>query len=136
MSGALVGWAALGGGMGAALRYAVDVAVTARWRRPFPLATLVVNVSGSLLLGLLVGALADPAAGAATGPTPGSGSATLLALLGTGVLGGYTTFSTASHDAIRLARAGDRGTALAYAVATMLATVLAALLGLWLGGRV
>lgn len=122
MSAALVGWAALGGGAGAALRYAVDAAVTARWRRPFPLATPLINVSGSLLLGLLVGL------------TGTAGSATLLALLGTGVLGGYTTFSTASLDAIRLARAGDRGTAMAYAVGTMLATVVAALVGLWLGG--
>lgn len=115
---ALIGWAALGGGVGAALRFAVDVAITSRWRRPFPLATFLVNLSGSLALGLLVGAVSGP---------------TALALVGTGVLGGYTTFSTASYDAIRLARAGHRGMALSYAAGTMLLTVVAAAVGLWLG---
>lgn len=115
---ALIGWAALGGGIGAALRYAVDVAVSSRWQRAFPLGTFLVNVSGSLVLGLLVGMT--------TGPTT-------LALVGTGVLGGYTTFSTASYDAVRLARDGRRTMALAYGVGTLLATAVAALLGLWAG---
>lgn len=113
------GWIALGGGFGAALRYALDVAVSSRWRRPFPLATFLINVSGSLVLGLLVGAMPGP---------------TTLALAGTGVLGGYTTFSTASVDTIRLARAGRGRMALAYAVGTMLTTVAAAALGLWWAG--
>ena len=117
-TGALLGWAAIGGGVGAALRYAVDVAVSIRWRREFPMGTFLVNVSGSLLLGLLVGL--------APGPTA-------IALIGTGVLGGYTTFSTASYDAVRLARSGHRGTALVYAVGTMLVTVVAAVAGVWLG---
>lgn len=117
---ALIGWAALGGGLGAALRYAVDVAVSSRWQRTFPLGTFVINVSGSAILGLLVGL--------ASGPT-------VLALVGTGVLGGYTTFSTASYDAVRLARDGRRTIALAYAVGTLVVTVVVALLGLWLGSR-
>ena len=115
---ALVGLAALGGGLGAALRYAVDVAVSSRWRRTFPLGTFLINVTGSLLLGVLVGLGSGPAA---------------LALVGTGVLGGYTTFSTASVDAVRLVRSGRGGTALGYAVGTMLVTVAAALVGSWLG---
>lgn len=128
---ALIALAALGGGVGAALRYAVDEAVTARWRRggsrggprDFPLGIFLVNVTGSLALGLLVGLLAGPAA------SPG-----WFALLGTGLLGGYTTFSTASLDAVRLARSGRVGTALVYGVGTMVATISAAVLGLWLGG--
>lgn len=121
----LAGWIALGGGAGAALRYAVDLAVSSRWRRIFPLATFLINLSGSLALGLLVGWLYAGGAG--------PGHPLLVTLIGTGLLGGYTTFSTASFDAVRLARDGHLGMSLAYAVGTMLATVGAAVLGLWLG---
>ena len=122
---ASVGWAALGGGAGAALRYAVNLAVAARWRGRFPLGTLLVNVTGSLLLGILMrvlGGVADPT------------SAQLAVVLGAGVLGGYTTFSTAIVESVLLARTGHRRTALAYAVGTMVATVAAAGVGLALGG--
>lgn len=119
MSAAVIlGCAALGGGVGAAARYAVDEWVTARWRRDFPLGIFLVNLTGSLLLGVFV---------AVAAPTGWE------ALVGIGVLGGYTTFSTASLDAVRLARAGRGGMALGYAVGTMLATIGAAMLGLWLG---
>ena len=118
----LIGLAALGGGVGAALRYAVDEAVTARWRRDLPLGIFLVNVTGSLALGVVVGLLTGVAAAAGW-----------IALLGTGLLGGYTTFSTASLDAVRLARSEHGRTALVYAVGTMVATILAAVWGLWLG---
>ncbi|MFS4488532.1 fluoride efflux transporter CrcB [Dietzia kunjamensis] len=121
----LAGWLALGGGAGAALRYVLDVAVSSRWRRPFPLATFLINVSGSLALGLLVGWFY---AGAAK---PGWSLA--VSVLGTGLLGGYTTFSTASYDTLRLGREGRVVMALAYAVGTMAATIAAAASGLWLG---
>ena len=77
-------------------------------------------MSGSLALGLLTGLLVD-------GSLP-------VVLLGTGVLGGYTTFSTASYDTVRLARERRFGTALVYGVGTMVVTVVAAALGLWLAG--
>ena len=121
----LAGWLALGGGAGAALRYVLDVAVSSRWRRPFPLATFLINVSGSLALGLLVGWFY---AGAAK---PGWSLA--VSVIGTGLLGGYTTFSTASYDTLRLGREGRVVMALAYAVSTMAATIAAAASGLWLG---
>ncbi|MFN3601868.1 MAG: fluoride efflux transporter FluC [Dietzia sp.] len=130
MSAALIGWAALGGAGGSALRYAVDVAVTRRWRGAFPMATFLINVSGSLLLGLLLGLLA---VNSTVGHSSAAGPGIAATLVGTGVLGGYTTFSTASYDAVRLAREGRRVMALAYAVGTMLAAVVAALVGLWLG---
>jgi len=117
-------WVALGGGVGAALRYGVGLAVAARWHGRFPLGTFLVNVSGSFALGLIMGLLA--------GPT-GSGG-TVAVLLGTGALGGYTTFSTASYDTVRLARDGRFLTAVAYGVGTMTATVAAAALGWWLAG--
>lgn len=121
----LAGWLALGGGAGAALRYVLDVAMSSRWRRPFPLATFLINVSGSLVLGLLVGWFY---AGAAK---PGWSLA--VSVIGTGLLGGYTTFSTASYDTLRLGREGRVVMALAYAVGTMAATIAAAASGLWLG---
>ena len=121
----LAGWLALGGGAGAALRYVLDVAVSSRWRRPFPLATFLINVSGSLALGLLVGwfyaGVAKP------------GWSLAVSVIGTGLLGGYTTFSTASYDTLRLGREGRVVMALAYAVGTMAATIAAAASGLWLG---
>lgn len=113
-------WVALGGGVGAAARYALDRVVSARWRGRFPLGTFLVNVSGSLALGLLTGLLVD-------GSLP-------LVLLGTGVLGGYTTFSTASYDTVHLVRERRFGTAVVYGVGTMLVTVAAAALGLCLAG--
>lgn len=121
----LAGWIALGGGAGAALRLAVDVAVSARWRRTFPLATFLINVSGSLALALLIGWLyAGGAAEELSLP---------VAMIGTGLLGGYTTFSTASYDTLRLSRDGRVGMALAYAVGTMVSTFAVAAVGLWLG---
>ncbi|MCT1515698.1 fluoride efflux transporter FluC [Dietzia cercidiphylli] len=130
MSAAVIGWAALGGAGGSALRYAVDVAVTRRWRGVFPLATFLINVSGSLLLGLVLGLVA---VNSTVGHSSAAGPGVAATLVGTGVLGGYTTFSTASFDAVRLAREGRRLMAVAYAVGTMLVAVAAALLGLWLG---
>lgn len=121
---ASLGWAALGGGLGAALRYAVDRAVAARWAGEFPPGILLVNVSGSLALGFLVAVL----------PVDAPWGPQVHALVGTGLLGGYTTFSAVSVEKVVRVRAGRLRSALGYAVGTMLATVGAASLGLWLGG--
>jgi CrcB protein len=102
------------GGAGAVARFGVDIAVTARARRPFPLGILAVNVSGAFLLGVV--------AGAAVGGDR-------YRLVATGLLGSYTTFSTWVFDSHRLARDRRRG-----AVALNLAGSLAlGLLGVWLG---
>lgn len=114
---------ALAGGLGAATRFVVDAAVTRRNPTRFPLGTLVINVTGSLLLGLLVGW------------APGRAEGDLVAIAGTGFLGGYTTFSTASVEAFRLVRTERRWAAAAYAAGTMLASVAAAGVGLWLAGH-
>lgn len=106
---------ALAGGIGAALRYGVDSGVTRRVRARVPLGTWVVNVSGSFLLGVLVGLGAEVVPDA------------LRTVLGVGLLGGYTTFSTASVEAVSIAR--DRGDGVLRAVAhasTMLVVSLAA----------
>lgn len=122
---ATIAWVALGGGVGAAVRYAVDVAVSARWRRRFPLAIFLVNVSGALALGLFLGVTG-------TGTAPDLPLWTVL--MTSGLVGGYTTFSTASYDTVRLARSGERITALVYAVGTMVASVGAVFVGFAVGG--
>jgi len=82
---------ALSGGVGAVARFVLDGALRTRLRWIVPAGTLVINVSGSLLLGLLTGITAFHAA-------PDD----WRIVLGTGFLGGYTTFSTASFETARL----------------------------------
>ncbi len=85
-----IGLAALGA-LGALGRFTIDGAVSARWPSDFPFGTLAVNLSGGFALGALVG----------LGVT---GDAILV--LGTGLLGSYTTFSTWMFEAQRLAEKG------------------------------
>lgn len=110
------------GGVGAALRFVVDGWVRSRVRTGFPLATAVVNLSGSFLLGLLSGLVLARVLPTAWGSA-----------LGTGLLGGYTTFSTASVETLRLLQAGEGRTALASGLGVLVGGVLAALLGWRLG---
>ena len=85
----------LAAAVGAPLRYLVDQAVQHRRDGPFPAGTLTINVSGSLLLGLLTGLATHH------GLSPQA-----LAVLGAGLLGAYTTFSTFSYETIRLLAGG------------------------------
>lgn len=114
---------ALAGGLGAAVRLAVDGAVAARTRLAYPLGTTVINVSGSFLLGVLTGAVAARLLPPEWG-----------VILGTGLLGGYTTFSTASVETVRLALAGRWRAAAANGFGMLAAALVAAAAGLWLGG--
>lgn len=82
---------AIGGGLGALVRYQVGGWVATRQETPFPLATLLVNVAGSLLLGLLVGLVA-------AGRLPDG----WLIWGGVGFLGGLTTFSTFTYETLQL----------------------------------
>lgn len=86
---------AVAGGLGALARYALEGLIAPRQRTPFPLSTLVVNVSGSVALGGLVGATAG-------GHLPRS----VLTWAGVGFLGGYTTFSTFTYETVRLVEDG------------------------------
>lgn len=108
----------LAGGLGAVLRLLVDTAVSARTSGRFAWGIVVVNVSGSFAIGLVAGAL-DPG--------------TLRTIVATGLLGGYTTFSTASVDAVRLVLDGRWTAALADVLGVLAASVLAAAAGLALG---
>ncbi|ALG28658.1 chromosome condensation protein CrcB [Glutamicibacter halophytocola] len=103
------------GGLGAVLRYGLDSFISAKFGALLPWGTITINVSGSFALGFLTGWLANTQLN----------EAWLLAM-GTGVLGGYTTFSTASFDTLRLLRAGRPWSSLANALGTLLAAVLAA----------
>lgn len=111
----------VGGGVGAALRFVADGQVKTRVRSSVPIGTMAINLSGSMLLGLLTGLLVN--------------HASTLAVLGTGVLGGYTTFSTASFETARLLQEGKHGPALWSGLGTLLGSVAFAGLGLWLGLR-
>lgn len=104
---------AAGGALGAVLRYAVyaraaELGLASWW------ATLAVNVAGSVAVGVVLGA---------------SPSDSVRLFVATGVLGGFTTFSTFSHDAWGLARGGFPSLALAYAGGSVVAGVL----GVWAG---
>lgn len=113
----------VGGGTGAVLRHQIGRAMTG-WLGPqammsFPWATLTVNVSGSLAMGLLAGWLARH----------GSGGETWRLLVGVGLLGGFTTFSAFSLELMLLVERGQAATAFAYAAVS----VLAGLTGLYIG---
>jgi len=107
-----------GGAVGAIARYAVFLAIPVPTGR-FPWSTFIINISGSAVLGFILvllieqfprGRLARP-------------------VIGTGVIGAYTTFSTFMVDAVLLVRTGHVGTAAAYVVAS----ALIGLLAVWLG---
>ncbi|MGN7189907.1 fluoride efflux transporter CrcB [Curtobacterium sp. MCBA15_004] len=116
----------LGGGVGAALRFWLDGAVKGRTARTaaawFPLGTLVINVTGSFVLGVVTG-LGEAGT---LGPSA-------VAVLGTGMMGGYTTFSTASTETVQLFRSGRTGAAVLNGLGMLVVSVGAAALGLTLG---
>lgn len=118
---------ALCGGAGAVSRFVVDAEVRRLVRGPFPFGTFVINVLGSLVLGVLTGALSHHA---------GWLSPTAKDVLGTGFCGGFTTFSTASVETTRLWLTTGKAEGGRYAVATAVVSLLAALLGLALGALV
>lgn len=109
-----------GGAIGAMSRYGLSVLVGRFWVSSFPLATLLVNVAGSCLMGVLIGVLAR------TMPTM-SNDIRLFAAIG--VLGGFTTFSSFSLDTIFLIERG----ALAQALLYVCLSVVVCLVGLYLG---
>ncbi|WP_417215484.1 fluoride efflux transporter CrcB [Arthrobacter sp.] len=108
----------IAGGCGAALRFVVDGLVKARTRAAFPVGTWFINVSGSLVLGLLAGLTL-----AFVTPHP------VYVVAGTGFLGGYTTFSTASFESVRLLQERRYLAALANGPGMAVLCVAAAALG-------
>jgi len=116
---------AVAGGFGAALRMLLDGFVKSRLTGAMPWGTILINVSGSLVLGFLTGLAAGRLL-----------PETWHLIIGTGFLGGYTTFSTASVETVRLAQERRWTASLANALGTLALATGAAGLGLWLGGMV
>lgn len=114
-----LGIVALGGAIGAALRYGLGEWVT---NDSFPYATLSVNLIGSFLLGVLAVGLAQNLL-----------SANMALLLGTGVLGAFTTMSTFSVETVEMFDQGQGSSAMLYIALTMVLGPLLALLGWKLG---
>jgi CrcB protein len=112
----LVVWVGVGvlGGCGALARFGLTLFVADRLHPHFPAGTLLVNLSGAFLLGLLVGASVE-------------GDARLL--LGAGLLGSYTTFSTWMVETQRIDEAGKRRIAVANVVFSVVLGLAAAALG-------
>ncbi|AOP49830.1 fluoride efflux transporter CrcB [Streptomyces lydicus] len=104
--------------VGAPLRFLTDRYVQSRHDTVFPWGTFAVNAGGSLILGLLTGAV-----------TAGAASSQLQLLLGTGLCGALSTYSTFSYETLRLAADGARG----YAVANVAGSVLAGLAAAFAG---
>lgn len=108
-----------GGALGSIARYLLSYALLAGHTVcGFPAGTFAVNITGSLLIGVVLGT---------------TESATAVWLLAVGFCGGFTTFSTFSADALRLLRAGDYGTAALYIGLSVMACVVCTALGIWIG---
>ncbi|GAB3794754.1 hypothetical protein GCM10028798_02150 [Humibacter antri] len=110
---------AVSGGVGAVARFVLDGVLRTRLRWVVPAGTLIINVSGSLLLGFLTGLMAFHAM-----------PSYLSIILGTGFLGGYTTFSTASFETARLLIERKGVASVVNSLGMLVLTVLAAAAGL------
>lgn len=109
---------ALGGALGASARYLTGVATMRLIGPGFPWATLAVNILGSFLMGVLVVVLAH------------KGETRLAPFLMIGLLGGFTTFSAFSLDALTLFERGEIGAASAYVAASVVLSLAAIIAGL------
>jgi CrcB protein len=110
------------GACGALARYEVELAVRRRAGGSFPYGTLLINVSGSLVLGVLAGLAAHHGV-----------SARVVTVAGTGLLGAYTTFSTFSFDTVALAETGRMRAAATNLGASLVLGLGAAAVGLVVG---
>lgn len=109
-----------GGGLGAALRHAINVGCARACGTNFPYGTFVINISGSLVMGLIAGYLAFK----------GEASQPWRLFLMTGILGGYTTFSAFSLDTIVLYERGEIGLAALYVVGSVVLSIVGLVAGL------
>lgn len=110
----------VGGGLGASLRHAVNVGCARACGLNFPYGTFVINITGSLVMGLIAGYLAFK----------GEASQSWRLFVMTGILGGYTTFSAFSLDAVTLYERGEMGLALFYVVGSVVLSIAGLIGGL------
>lgn len=111
---------ALGGALGASLRYLTNVGAMRMFGPGFPVGTVVVNVLGSFFMGVLVVLLAK------------KGGTHLAPFLMTGILGGFTTFSAFSLDAVTLWERGQQGLAFGYVAGSVILSLGAIAAGLYM----
>ncbi len=104
----------IGGGLGAALRALLSDIIKKHWKSRFPLATFLINLSGSFVLGFLLNHNAEDF---------------YILLIGTGLLGGFTTFSTFNYETVTLLREDGKPTAILY----YLFSVILGLAAAWAG---
>lgn len=112
----------IGGAIGAGFRYHVGRIALDRLGPAFPWGTLIVNLVGGLLMGVLVGALVNMP----------QGREDLRLLLGVGVLGGFTTFSAFSLETFTMLSRGDYTLAATYVVSSAAGAILMVAAGIWL----
>jgi len=115
----------LGGALGAMARYGVSIAVATFWKRDFPLATMIANVSGCFILGLIATLVAER--------MPVDPMLRLLVM--TGFVGAYTTFSTFEYETQRLVEVGAWWPALFNVAISIIAGFAAVQLGVLLARR-
>lgn len=109
----------IAGSVGAVSRVWVDGELKRRLRPAIPWQTMLINVTGSFLVGLLAGLV-----------TAGAAGPNWQTVLATGFCGGYTTFSTASVETLTLARSGRGRAALAYSAGSLVLALIACAIGL------
>lgn len=109
----LVVYAAIGGALGTVLRYLLTLTIQERAGGGFPIATLLINISGSMLLGFFM----------RYGLEASTASPELRLMLTTGFCGGFTTFSTFSYETARLIEGGEWNRGLAYITASVVVSL-------------
>ncbi len=109
-----------GGGLGASLRHAINVGCARACGTNFPYGTFVINITGSLVMGLIAGYLAFK----------GEASQPWRLFLMTGILGGYTTFSAFSLDSVLLYERGELGLAAFYVLGSVVLSIAGLIAGL------
>jgi CrcB protein len=112
----------VGGGLGAALRHGINLLSARLFGTAFPWHTLIENVTGSLVMGLLAAYFA----------LKGDASQHWRLFLTTGILGGYTTFSAFSLDAVLLYERGEPALAALYVAASVLLSIAGLFAGFWI----
>ncbi len=115
-----------GGGLGALLRWGVGLGVNKVFKGDFPLGTFIINISGAFVIGFLSVFFKLH--------THGNAQELWHVTILTGLLGGYTTFSTMQLDASKMVHRRQRLAALGYIIVSVVVGVIAALVGAWLGG--
>jgi fluoride exporter len=119
MSAFIIVAVALGGAAGSVVRLLIGVTIQSRFGVAFPFGTLLINVTGSILVGFLIRLAVE------TGAVPPGARA----LLTTGFCGGYTTFSTFSFEVAELIEQGSMGWAATYVLASVVLSIAGTFLG-------